>query len=188
MTPCALAHWSPHVNACHAPPALRRWLTAHGSLTALLIAHSRQFRVRRVFQGRGLILPDEQTVLHLPRRVMVQQRNVVLECDGRPVVFAHTSVPLTANATDWPLFGRLGERSLGSTLFGDPRVRRGALEFARLSERHPMMQRLQNVLGVQTDTPLFARRCVYRRGAGLLLVSEIFLPSIVALALQTNAA
>ena len=188
MSRLKLATWSPHVNAVNAPPALRAWLTAPGSLTAQLIAHSQQFRVRRIRQATGLILADEQEALHIPRRVLVQQRNVVLECDGTPVVFAHTSVPLSATATDWPLFGSLGERSLGSTLFGDKLVQRGVLEFARLSQRHALVQRLEKALGRQSEQTLFARRCIYRRRHGVLLVSEIFLPNIVALALQSNAA
>lgn len=188
MTTVALAHWSRHVNAVNPSAPLRSWLTEPGSLTARLIAHSRHFRVRRIRQAGGLILPDEQQVLQLPRRVVVQQRNVVLECDGVPVVFAHTCVPLSATASDWPLFGSLGERSLGSTLFGDPLVRRGALQFARLSHRHPLIRRLEKTLGPQTEQTFFARRCVYRRRHGVLLVSEIFLPAIVALALQSNAA
>ncbi|MDY7573655.1 chorismate--pyruvate lyase family protein [Actimicrobium sp. CCI2.3] len=179
MTAVALAQWSTHVNALDPTPQQRTWLTESGSLTAQLIAHSRYFRVRRIRQARGLVALDEQRILQLPRRVLVQQRNVVLECDGQPVVFAHTSVPLTATASDWPLFGSLGERSLGSTLFGDPLVQRGALEFARLSSRHPLMRRLVATLGAQPD--LLARRCLYRRRHGILLVCEIFLPAIVGL-------
>ena len=181
--PLRLARWSLHVNAVNPPPRLRDWLTETGSLTARLIAHSHHFRVHRIRQARGLIVPDEQPILQLPRRVLVQQRNVVLECDYRAVVFAHTSVPLSATASDWPLFGSLGERSLGTTLFGDPLVTRGKLEFARLSHRHPLIRRLEATLGPQPDNTFFARRCLYRRRRGLLLVSEIFLPDIVALAL-----
>lgn len=183
-----VARWSTHVNAVHPTPAIRNWLTAGGSLTARLMAHSASFRVKRIRQARGLVMIDEQVALHMSRRMQVQQRNVALVCDGIPVIFAHTSVPLSATATDWPLFGSLGERSLGSTLFGDPRVQRGSLEFARLSRRHPMVRRLHRALGDISATPLFARRCLYRRGRGVLLVSEIFLPAIVALALHPNAA
>lgn len=188
MSSAGLAHWMRHVNAINPPTLVRAWLTEPGSLTAQLMAHSRHFRVRRIRQASGMILSDEQHVLQLSRRVLVSQRNVVLECDGVPVVFAHTSVPLSATASDWPLFGSLGERSLGSTLFGDPLVRRGALQFARLSHRHPLIRRLEQTLGRQTEQTFFARRCVYRRRQGVLLVSEIFLPAIVALALQSNAA
>ena len=184
----SVANWSSHVNAVNPPSQLRAWLTEPGSLTARLIAHSAQFRVRRIRQARGLLLADELPPFFLRRRVMAQQRQVVLECDAQPVVFAHTSVPLNATASDWPMFGHLGERSLGSTLFGDPLVQRGPLEFARLLPSHRLVQMMQVALGQPPDMVLYARRCLYRRHRGLLLVSEIFLPAIVNLALRPNAA
>lgn len=181
------AHWSPHLPV-DVDPSLRQWLTEAGSLTARLIAHSAQFRVRRIRQATGLVGRDEQRIMPLPRRVQVHQRDVVLECDGRPVVFAQSCVPLSATASDWPIFSRLGERSLGSILFGDPLVTRGSLQFARLSRRHPLFVQLEAALGAQQNLTLFARRCLYQRKQGVLLVSEIFLPCIVDLAQQTNAA
>lgn len=181
------AHWSTHLPA-NVDPAMRVWLTEAGSLTARLIAHSAHFRVHRIRQTSGLVGRDEQRILQLPRQVQVHQRDVVLECDRRPVVFAQSCVPFSANASDWPIFSRLGERSLGSILFGDPLVRRGALQFARLPRRHPLIMRLETVLGAQGNVRLFARRCLYRRRQGVLLVSEIFLPYIIDLAQQTDAA
>ena len=91
-------------------------------------------------------------------------------------------------AADWPLFSALGERSLGTTLFGDRMVRRGELEFARLRAGHPLVRRAQAALaleGRQADeqTLFFARRCLYQRHQGLLLVTEVFLPAVLELAL-----
>lgn len=160
------ALWHPHVNRLGAPPALRDWLTGGGSLTARLVAHSTAFRVQRLHQRRAMCLADEAGVLGLRRAVQVLEREVLLRCDGVPVVFAHTVVPLSATASDWPLFGGLGERSLGSTLFYDPQVRRGELEFARIRAGHPLMQRARAALGVEGDTVFFARRCLYRRHRG----------------------
>jgi chorismate--pyruvate lyase len=108
----------------------------------------------------------------------------MLRCDGRPVVYGHTVVPMSASASDWPLFSALGERSLGTTLFYDPRVTRGELEFARLRPGHPLVARVHAALardGAAHDT-YFARRCVYRRRQGLLLVTEVFLPEVLDLA------
>ena len=122
----------------------------------------------------------------------VAHREVMLRCDGRPVVSGHTVVPMSASASDWPLFSALGERSLGTTLFYDPRVTRGELEFARLRPGHPLVARVHAALGRDgsaqdtsvgpTDTIYFARRCVYRRRQGLLLVTEVFLPEVLDLA------
>jgi chorismate--pyruvate lyase len=179
------ARWHRHVNAVNAPSKVAAWLTAPGSLTARLIAHSGAFRVQRLHQQTALCLPDEAHAIGMPRPGRVLEREVLLRCDGAPVVFAHTVVPLSNSASDWPLFGGLGERSLGTTLFYDPLVRRGQLEFARLRPGHPLLQRAALALhehgGALDDTLYYARRCLYRRHHGTLLVTEVFLPSVLDL-------
>jgi len=175
------ARWHRHVNGVGAPLPLRDWLTDNGSLTVKLVARCRAFRVRKLRQGHGLCMADEAQAVALSRRIRVREREVVLECDGRPTVYAHTIVPLCANAADWPFFSALGERSLGTTLFGDPRVARGRLQFARLRPTHPLMRRAARVLGPPAVSEVYARRCLYRRRRGLLLVTELFLPAIDAL-------
>jgi chorismate--pyruvate lyase len=102
------------------------------------------------------------------------------------VVFAHTVVPTASTASDWPLFSALGERSLGTTLFSDPLVLRGTLEYARIRAGHPLMRRALAALGgtpalVPGNAHFYARRCVYRRHQGLLLVTEVFLPTVLDL-------
>lgn len=180
------ARWHAHVGAIGAPAALRPWLLEAGSLTARLTAHSRAFRVQRLHQHTALCLPDEARAIGMQRPGRVWEREVLLRCDEVPVVFAHTVVPMAATANDWPLFNALGERSLGSTLFYDPRVARGALEFARIRAGHPLMRRAQAALGGE-HTILYARRCLYRRRQGTLLVTEVFLPSVLELAARTHA-
>ena len=186
------ALWHAHVNAVGAPAAMRAWLTAGGSLTARLGAHSEVFRVQRLHQRSATCLHDEARAIGLGRPGRVWEREVLLRCDGVPVVFAHTVVPLSASAADWPLFNALGERSLGSTLFYDPRVTRGELEFARIRAGHPLMQRAAMALGAGTNAAepatavYYARRCLYRRRRGTLLVTEVFLPSVLALAPRTH--
>jgi chorismate--pyruvate lyase len=172
----------------NASPALRDWLTTPGSLTARLVAASGSFRVQRLRQARNRCLADEAGMLGLARARSVYEREVLLRCDGQAVVYGHTVVPLSANAHDWPLFSALGERSLGSTLFYDPLVRRGRLEFARLRSGHPLLARVHAALGADEGRSLalnetyFARRCLYRRRRGLLLVTEVFLPAVLDLA------
>jgi chorismate--pyruvate lyase len=171
---------------------MRDWLTTPGSLTARLIAHSRQFRVQKLRQAPNLCLADEAAAIGLDRPRRVWEREVLLRCDGVPVVYGHTVVPTSASAHDWPLFSALGERSLGTTLFYDPLVKRGPLEFARIRPGHPLLARVHAALGregqgLRSDTVHFARRCVYRRRQGLLLVTEVFLPAVLNLvATATN--
>jgi chorismate lyase len=177
------ARWHRHVGAVNAPADVSAWLTAPGSLTARLVAHSRAFRVQRLHQQTALCLADEAGAIGMGRPGRVLEREVLLRCDDVAVVFAHTVVPLSNSATDWPLFGGLGERSLGSTLFYDPLVRRGELEFARLRASHPLVRRAALALGKSVlEHPIYyARRCLYRRHRGSLLVTEVFLPTVLAL-------
>lgn len=175
------AAWQPHAGAVRAPARMRDWLTTEGSLTARLMAHSMTFRVRRLHQNAAMCLADEARAIGLARPGRVWEREVLLECDGRPRVFGHTVVPTSCTASDWPLFSALGERSLGSTLFYDPLVRRGQLEYARIRAGHPLMERVRAALGGHDDTLYYARRCVYRRHQGLLLVTEVFLPAVLDL-------
>jgi chorismate--pyruvate lyase len=176
------ALWHRHVNAVAPAPGMRAWLTASGSLTARLTAHSSAFRVQRLHQRVALCLADEAQAIGMGRPGRVWEREVLLRCDDQPVVFAHTVVPMSASASDWPLFGTLGERSLGSTLFYDPLVRRGELEFARLRAGHPLAQRARAAVGdTHPDSIYYARRCLYRRHQGTLLVTEVFLPAVIDL-------
>lgn len=185
------AAWQPHAGAVRAPARMRDWLTTEGSLTARLVASSESFRVRRLHQRAATCLADEARAIGLARPGRVWEREVLLECDGKPVVFGHTVVPMGCSASDWPLFSALGERSLGSTLFYDPLVRRGQLEYARIRAGHPLMGRVRDALGeargMHDEALYYARRCVYRRRQGLLLVTEVFLPAVLGLgALQEN--
>jgi chorismate--pyruvate lyase len=174
--------WLSHLAAVHAAPALRDWLRAPGSLTGRLREHCLGFNVRLLRQGAAVCLADQAAALQLARPTRVIEREVLLVCDGLPVVYAQTVLPAGRSRADWPFFKALGSRSLGSALFGDPAIARGALQHARLSARHPLAQRALAALPAgERAAMLHARRCLYRRRRGLLLVTELFLPAIAQL-------
>lgn len=176
------ARWHRHVNALHASDLMGDWLTNRASLTARLVARCRQFRVQRLHQRRARCLADEFAEIGLPRSEKIVEREVLLRCDGVGVVYAHTVLALTANASQWPLFAALGEKSLGSTLFNDPLVGRGQLAYARLRHTHPLAHRIAQLQLLEKPVLcLYARRSVFRRKGGCLLVTEVFLPAISSL-------
>ena len=150
---------------------LASWLTEPDSLTARCQRQSKNFRVRLLFSGRMRPLGDEA----YPRQ-RLQVREVVLECDGVPVIFAH-SVLLTATngrLTRW--LAGLGCRSLGSLLFAHPGFKRSPLEFRHLDSRCPLYRR---AAAWSDGSPgLWARRSTHRLGAQVLSVTEVFLPGI----------
>lgn len=186
------ANWHTHVNHVRASSKMADWLSNRDSLTERLIAHSQQFRVQRLYQGRGLCLQDEFAQIDLSRVEQVVEREVLLCCDEVPVVYAHTILPLHANAYQWPLFASLGNRSLGTTLFSDPLVQRGPLQYARLRPAHPLMRRIGKLalfeLSEIGESHLLARRSVFTRRGSKLLVTEVFLPAMQALSLNKSKA
>jgi chorismate lyase len=182
------ARWLPHMNGINASAEMSAWLSDRTSLTKKLMMRSQHFRVQRLRQANGQCLRDECGAIGLPRRLIVREREVILRCDEKAVVFAHTVMPLTSNAADWPFFSTLGERSLGTTLFGDPKVKRGELEYAKLHSGHPLVRRAMRAAGQHYEQfPLFARRCLFKRNKGLLLVTEVFLPAIQTLQVETQS-
>jgi len=175
------AHWFDHPNALHAAPLLRSWLADPDSMTFKLRKRCTQLGVQRLRQGNGNALADECALLGLNSRQPVQERDVILHCDGQPVLFGHTVTP-AASLHEWPFLRRLGNRPLGASLFADPLVQRAPIQFARLHAAHPLVRRLCQAfepsvsLGVQL--PLYARRSLFRRHGSLLLVTDVFLPAL----------
>jgi chorismate--pyruvate lyase len=117
----------------------------------------------------------------------VWEREVLLRCDGAPVVYGHTVVPMSATAQDWPLFSALGERSLGTTLFYDPLVGAANSNLPGSARATPcwracMRRSAGRAWACHPRPSYYARRCVYRRRQGLLLVTEVFLPAVLNLA------
>ncbi len=178
MSSSKRADWHRRVRALHAGREMESWLADRASLTTRLVAHCQTFRVQCLSQHRAPCLADEMRMIGLPHPEQVWQREVLLRCDEQPVVFAHTVVPLFCTATDWPLFRRLGTRSLGSTLFADPLVVRGMMYYARLDAAHPLYQRARRALGHDLPPRLLARRSLFSRKNGVLLVTEVFLPAL----------
>ncbi len=173
------AHWFEHVNAVDAPPTMQRWLIDAGSMTKKLKAHSRVFGVRRLFQGMGRCTREESLVLGVDARTRVMQREVILLCDNQPAIYGYTTVVSEAMRRDWPFLDVLGSTPLGEKLFADARVVRYPLQYARLHSGHPLMQRVANAMGIpDVGQTRYARRSVFRRKGGAMLVTEIFLPAI----------
>jgi chorismate--pyruvate lyase len=114
-------------------------------------------------------------------RCRLPAREVLLVCDGEPVVFAHSflSTPRGGRLERW--FSGLGDRSLGSLLFAHPGFRRAAIEYCRIHPGHPLHRRLC-ALSDRPWPPLWARRSRHYLGGASVLVCEVFLPPVEKLA------
>jgi len=170
--------WRDHLPGELPDVALRSWLREPGSLTARCQRHSRQFCVRLLDYGVGHPLADEGLLSSAGRQPGLV-REVALECDGVPVIFAHTTLAGNARGRLGRWLARLGSRSLGSLLFAFPGFQRGAIEFRRLDRRHPLYRRAA-ALGEVGHT-LWARRSWHGLDGQRVVVTEVFLPAILQL-------
>lgn len=167
--------WRDSLSVAGLDPVLRSWLREPDSLTARCQKHCRQFRVRVLAYRLGQSLADEglsPVAGRLPERV----REVVLECDGVPVIFAHTTLAGRGRGRLGRWLARLGSRSLGSLLFAFPGFRRGPIRFRRLDRRHALYQRAA-ALG-KVGAVLWARRSEHCLDGARVVVTEVFLPAI----------
>lgn len=171
-------HWGRPAERLLLSPALRSWLLERGSLTARCQAACGCFAVRVLRSGGGFSLMG---VSGRPQRPWVAQREVLLECDGRPVIFAHTELAIAPRGRLSRWLAGLGSRSLGSLLFAHPAFRRGAIECIRLRASDMLHQRASQAAGLQHSAQLWARRSRHTLGGQSVVVTEVFLPAILDL-------
>ncbi|MBS1161502.1 MAG: chorismate lyase [Proteobacteria bacterium] len=167
--------WRNSLRAQTPGAELRSWLQEPGSLTLRCQQHCRTFRVRLLRYARARPLADRGLVADAGRE-LARVREVLLECDGVPVIFAHTTLLGRSRGRLSRWLARLGSRSLGSLLFTHAGFRRGAIEFRRLDSRHPLYQRAAALAA--TEKYLWARRSLHRLGRQQVVVTEVFLPAI----------
>lgn len=158
----------------------RDWLADHGSLTRRLQRCCPSFAVLRLKQCIARPHGDECGQLGLAPGQLAMVREVLLQCAGRPVVFAHSAVALAGLRGPWVGLGKLGNQPLGAALFANPRVLRHPLEYRRLDARHPLYRAAAAHL---TEAPryLWARRSRFVLADSPILVTEVFLPEVLCL-------
>lgn len=137
--------------------------------------------MQRLAQGRGANLlataPARQTLI----------REVLLCCDGEPVIFAHTTLSTVTRGRLNRWLARLGSRSLGSLLFTYPGFQRGPITFCRLDARHALYQaavaamRRTQPAALPLPAQLWARQSTHYLAAQAVTVCEVFLPAVLRL-------
>jgi chorismate--pyruvate lyase len=162
------------------PPWLYPWLAERGSLTRRVIAACPgHFQVFVLGQDWGRALASERRVLGLKPNGLALIREVELQCDGEPWVYARTVIPAASLKGRVRRLTLLGDQPLGARLFADPTTVRGPLEVARFDHRHALYQAAS---GHREAPPaqLWGRRAQFSYQGKPLLVNEVFLPDIPA--------
>jgi len=179
MNSAQFSKW--HPTPLSIAPQTRDWLLNRGSLTRLIQLRCRNFRVEPVFQSLAAACKDELAVLGLRPGELAHVREVYLYCGKIPVVFAHSVVARKNLRGAWCGLSTLGNKSLGTVLFTNPVVKRTSLRFKKLNSGHLLFHRA--CLGLQAaPLSLWARRSLFSLHEQPILVTEVFLPTILDLA------
>lgn len=155
--------WQRSLQLAAAPSGdWRSWLNEPGSLTLRLQSHASQsFSVRILSEGVQPISREERSLLNT-RTPRIWVRQVLLEVDGEPWVFARSLLPLNKQGQLIHRLTHLGNQPLGHLLFKDPTIQRGDFLFCR-PHRLPFAS-------------LWGRASCFESEDLRLLVAEHFLP------------
>ncbi|HMK13558.1 MAG TPA: chorismate lyase [Burkholderiales bacterium] len=170
--------WQP--SPVNAQRSYRGWLTDHGSLTHRLQARCPSFSVRAVHQRLGNPCRDEMPLIKSRRKQRVVVREVYLYCRETPVVFAHSVLKQRNLRGAWRTISRQGVKPLGAALFANPLVKRMPLHFKKLTPHHELYLRACRLLKTLPNH-LWARRSVFILRGSPIMVTEVFLPTILEL-------
>jgi len=160
---------------------LRRWLLDRGSLTRRIQLRSRQFRVDLLALTKAPANRDERRLIEFGAGVHCAVREVALHSDGKAVIFAHSVAARRELKGPWRMLMTLGTRPLGAALFADPRVARQTLRFRRIRRGAELYGQACRLLD-RAPVALWARRSLFVFRGSRLLVTEVYLPAILALA------
>lgn len=162
------------------PRDVQSWLFDRDSLTRRVRARcSGCFAVRVLAQELCRPMFNERRVLAMGDHELGVVRQVQLLCDGSPWVFARTVIPLCTLGGPGRRLTRLGTRPLGEMLFANKTMRRFEVQVARILPTHDLFHAA--TLNLRSKpAEIWGRRSVFHLHDKPLLVSEVFLPRLLA--------
>jgi chorismate lyase len=177
--------------------ACRKMLVDNSSLTARLKARYQDFAVKPVLLKNAKAFSDESVLLGLKANQHALIREVLLMGNNQPVVFAHSVLPRKSLRGAWRGLGKLGNKPLGATLFGNKKVKRTPLEYKKLPRQHPISMGVSGMINqhqqvnsaeislavtAQMQIPpkaLWARRSIFSLNCAKIMVTEVFLEELM---------
>lgn len=174
MTRYRIQHWRNRAQSFYADltPEIADWLFDPSSLTTRLVKHcAGQFSVRVLSESYDCPRLGEHQLLGMANREAALIRQVHLLCNGHPLVYARTIIPVSTLVGPQRRLAHLGSKPLGAVLFSDQTMQRGEVQIARLKPG-------QVKLKTNDESDVWGRRSVFKLNNKPLLVSEYFLPEL----------
>lgn len=160
------------------PEDVRPWITLATSMTARIGAVAgNAIDVEVLQQARGPLHDDERGFFEPPSAQGVV-REVCLKSAGQPLLMART-VFTSRGLEEHPTIVRLGNHALGSLLFADGPPPYFAREYMAFGEDAPLWPLVRKCHDSHPG-PYWARRTLFGLFDEALLVTEIFMPELLA--------
>ena len=174
------------------PEQVRPWLTYQGNLTAQLKQQTSPHRLSLWRQGLESIPIHEQLLLRqtLPGMAWVRQIYHVLGNDV--VMYGRTVIPEAIYIQHQDILDNLGTKSIGEHFLYDQAWKRSPFMYGCVTPagilHEAATQGGQSRQGQDfRDTILSARRSTFAAGTGLILLTEVFLPTIATYNTQVES-
>lgn len=172
--------WHEHRRGSHhtLPQDVRSWAYEAGSLTQRLRDYyGNTITVNILFHQWRAPFLSERRQLHLPLTRFCLIREVVLHTNGKPLLLARTIIPEETIKVAHRNLSHLGTRPLGEVIFSYPDLERVTMDLALIM---PTVWTEQTQHNANITQPIWGRRTVYAIQKRPMLVSEFFLPEILA--------
>jgi chorismate--pyruvate lyase len=160
------------------PENVQSWAYEAGSLTRRLQDYyGNQVAVRIIFHHWRTPFLSEQRQLQLPLSRYCLIREVMLHVNGKPLLLARTAIPDETIKVAHRNLSHLGSRPLGEIIFSYPDLERVAMDLTLIQ---PSTWSIQAQHNANISHSIWGRRTVYAIHNRPMLVSEFFLPEILA--------
>lgn len=179
-------HWKPAklIRRITQNTQLQTWLTLESSLTENLQQICPSLKVLILSEDYATPLSSEAQCLELASHQKAWIRCVVLQCQEHNLIYARTVIPEMDDNNPWHDLQRLGNKPLGEVLFEDNRIQRTPFQFSQqnLKSWPYLAPHLSQSLVTPPSHHLkgYARRSVFLKHQMPLLLTEVFLPDLLA--------
>ena len=164
------------INDC--PDILKQCLTEPDSLTHLLNQYcAGGIELKLNHQDWQSAAGEESELLEMQQGETAFVREIQLNCQEKPWVFARSVIPQQTYNLRQAEFSSLGLKPLGEVLFSDQTIQRKGIEICRITAES-IFSRLSCDDSLNGIDMLWCRRSVFLIEQHPLLVSEVFLPEL----------
>lgn len=176
----ATQFWKPSglINRVTPLIAIQQWLKTTTSLTEKLRHICPELEVMVLSETYETPMLSETQQLGLANNEKAWVRCVVLRCQQRHLIYARTVIPNMNPNNPWQELQDLGNKPLGEILFEMPSIQRSSFEFSK-NKLQDWPHLNETIAQNEMNNTSFARRSVFVQKQAPLLLTEVFLPTLL---------